>query len=175
MSRAFVKEDDEAPDEPLPPRPVSEQPNYVTARGLAQLRTKVEELETQRIELAPMADTDDAARDRLRNVERDLRYFCVRVDSALLPVGPQGRDAAVVGFGATVTVLDGSETRSSYTIVGEDEAEPESGLVSWVSPLARVLEGGRVGERVVWRRPVGSLELLIEAIAYEADPEEPFD
>jgi transcription elongation factor GreB len=174
VSRAFVKEDDDAPDEPLPPRPVSEQPNYVTAKGLAQLRSRLAELETQRVELTPQADTDDAARDRLRNIERDLRYYRVRVESALLG-GPQGRAAAVVGFGATVTVLDGSGTRSRYTIVGEDEAEPDEGLVSWVSPLARVLEGGHVGARVVWRRPVGSLELLIEAIAYEDDSKEPFD
>ena len=61
---------------------------------------------------------------------------------------------------------------SRYTIVGEDEAEPDEGLVSWLSPLARVLEGGSVGERVVWRRPVGSLQLSIEAIVYEDAPEE---
>jgi transcription elongation factor GreB len=170
VSRAFVKEDDDAPDEPLPPRPVSEQPNYVTKKGLAQLRARLAELETQRVELAPQADADDAARDRLRNVERDLNYYRVRVDSALLG-GPQGHDAAVAGFGATVTVLDDAGTRSRYTIVGEDEAEPDKGLVSWVSPLARVLEGGRVGERVVWRRPVGSLQLLIEAIGYGDDAE----
>lgn len=174
MSRAFVKEDDDAPDEPLPPRPVSEQPNYVTVKGFVRLQSRLAELETQRVELAPKADSDDAARDRLRNVERDLSYYRVRVESALLG-GPRGRDATVVGFGATVTVVDGSGKRSRYTIVGEDEAEPGEGLVSWVSPLARVLEGGHVGERVVWRRPVGSLELLIEAIAYEDDSEEPFD
>ena len=174
MSRAFVKEDDDAPDEPLPPRPVSEQPNYVTANGLAQLRACLAELEAERIELAPRADTDDAARDRLRNVERDLRYYRVRVESALLG-GPQGRVATVAGFGATVTVTDDSGTRSRYTIVGEDEAEPDKGLVSWVSPLARVLEGGRVGERVVWRRPMGPLQLLIEAIRYEDDARERSD
>ena len=171
MSRAFVKEDDDAPDEPLTPRPVSEQPNYVTAKGLAQLQARLAELETQRVELTPKADTDDAARDRLRTIERDLRYYRVRVESALLG-GPQGRDAAVVGFGATVTVRDDSGARSRYTIVGEDEAEPDEGLVSWLSPLARVLEGGSVGERVVWRRPVGSLQLSIEAIVYEDAPEE---
>jgi len=47
--------------------------------------------------------------------------------------------------------------------------------VSWLSPLARVLEGGSVGERVVWRRPVGSLQLSIEAIVYEDAPEERSD
>ena len=49
----------------------------------------------------------------------------------------------------------------SYTIVGEDEADPDAGLVSWVSPLAKVLEGARVGEQVVWRRPAGPIELTV--------------
>ncbi len=40
---------------------------------------------------------------------------------------------------------EGSGEERSYTIVGEDEADPEAGLVSWVSPLAKVLEGACVG------------------------------
>ena len=170
MSRAFVKEDDGAPDEPPPERPVSEQPNYVTPSGLAQLHARLAELETQRLELNRRAAADDSARERLSHVERDLRYYRLRLESALL-VGSEGRTSDTAGFGATVTVSDDMGTRSCYTIVGEDEAEPDVGLVSWVSPLARVLEGGRVGEEVVWRRPAGRLELRIEAIEYRAGTE----
>ena len=83
MSRAFVKEDDEAPDEPLPERPVSDHPNYVTSSGLAQLEARREELEAERLELARRADADDSARERLRHVERDLRYIRRRLDTAL--------------------------------------------------------------------------------------------
>jgi transcription elongation GreA/GreB family factor len=78
-----------------------------------------------------------------------------------------------VGFGATVTVRETSGEHRDYTIVGEDEADPDAGLVSWVSPLARVLEGARVGEQAVWRRPAGSLELTVVAIAYDAGASTP--
>ena len=172
MSRAFVKEDDEAPDEPLLERQVSDHPNYVTPSGLAQLEARREELEAERLELARRADADESARERLRHVERDLRYVRRRLETALT-VDPKTRRADEVGFGATVTVRETSGEQRDYTIVGEDEADPDAGLVSWVSPLARVLEGARVGEQAVWRRPAGSLELPVVAIAYDAGASTP--
>ncbi len=167
MSRAFVKEDDEAPDEPLPERPVSDHPNYVTSSGLAQLEARREELEAERLELARRADADDSARERLRHVERDLRYVRRRLETAVT-IDVETRRADVVGFGATVGVREGSGVERSYTIVGEDEADPDAGLVSWVSPLAKVLEGARVGEQVLWRRPAGPIDLTVVSIRYEA-------
>jgi transcription elongation GreA/GreB family factor len=165
MSRAFVKETDDAPDEPLPDRPLSEHPNYVTASGLERLHARVAELEAARLELARRSAADEAARDRLRYVERDLRYFRRRLATAR-PVAPAGGER--VSFGATVAVRDDDGREQSYRIVGEDEAEPERGLASWVSPLARVLDGARVGDHVVWRRPAGALGLTIVAIEADA-------
>ncbi len=163
MSRAFVKEDDETPDEPLADRTVSDHRNYVTPRGLAQLEARRDELEAERLELVRRADSDDTAGDRLRYVERDLRYLRTRIESAI-EVDDRARRRGAVSFGSTVTVIDGRGERLHYTIVGEDEAEPDAGLVSWVSPLASVLDGARVGQTVVWRRPMGDLELTVEAI-----------
>ncbi|MDX1401913.1 MAG: GreA/GreB family elongation factor, partial [Kiloniellales bacterium] len=48
----------------------------------------------------------------------------------------------------------------------EDEADPASGKVSWVSPLAKALNGSKVGDVVVWRRPSGDLELEVLKITY---------
>jgi transcription elongation GreA/GreB family factor len=166
MSRAFVKDDDEAPEEPLPERAISDHPNYVTPLGLAQMAARLEELEAERLELARRADADDSVRERQRYVERDSRYFRRRLETALT-VDPQARRHDAVGFGATVTVREDSGERRTYTIVGEDEADPDVGLVSWVSPLARVLEGARVGEHAVWRRPAGALDLIIVAVEYD--------
>jgi len=169
VSRAFVKEDDDAPDAPLPDRPLSEHPNYVTPSGLALLEARRDELEASRLELARQAaGGDESARDRLRYVERDLRYYRRRLETAQ-PVDPASREAGVVGFGATVTVRDDAGAQSRYAIVGEDEADPDTGLVSWVSPLARELEGARVGDHVVWRRPAGALGLTVVAIGHAAD------
>ena len=168
MSRAFVKEDDDAPEEPLPERPISEHPNYVTPSGLAQLGARLEELEVERLEF-DRRDDDDSAAERLRYVERELRYYRRRLETAV-PVDPGSQPDDVVAFGAAVTVDDGSGAVQRYTIVGEDEADPDAGLVSWVSPLSRIVEGARVGDHVVWRRPAGSLELVITKIERAGRP-----
>lgn len=75
-------------------------------------------------------------------------------------------DGKVV-FGATVTVADthsGDETR--YCIVGEDEADTKSGLISYNSPIARALIGKFEGETALVKAPGGDRELEIVAVAY---------
>ena len=58
---------------------------------------------------------------------------------------------------------DGTETL--YRIVGEDQAEPARGWISWLSPLAQALRGARVEDRVIWRRPAGDLGVTVPAIS----------
>ncbi len=164
MSRAFVKEPDAgAPGQGLPERAVSEHPNYVTPQGLADLERRVAELEARRLELLAR-DDDPAAEEELEYVDRDLRYFTTRLESAIL-VDPAAQPRDEVAFGAAVTVAEGDEERT-YRIVGEDEADLEAHKVSYVSPLARALTGAHVGDRVLWRRPAGDVELVVRAIDY---------
>lgn len=162
MSRAFVKERDgeEAPDS-LPQRPVSPHPNYVTPAGLAELQAKVAELLREKARLSGEDSMD--AMQRLRSVERELRYYESRVASAIV-VDPVTQPRDRVHFGATVEVEDETGTVSRYTIVGEDEADAVRGRISWVSPLARALLGAEVGERVTWKRPAGDKELIVRII-----------
>jgi transcription elongation GreA/GreB family factor len=170
MSRAFVKEPESgAPGEPLPPRRISEHPNFVTPRGLAQLRQRGAELARRRaaLLLAPGASAD--VEDELRHVERELAYFTARAASAIVvDAGLQPPDA--VAFGASVTVREQAAgappSLRAFTIVGEDEADADAGLVSHVSPLAKALDGARVGQTVVWRRPIGDVTLTVVHIAY---------
>jgi transcription elongation factor GreB len=165
MSRAFVKEPDGGvPEEGLPERQISDHPNYVTPAGLMQLEDKVGELETRR--LALLDDEDGLAREQLVYVDRDLRYYTKRLETAVL-VEPKGQPRRMVKFGAAVTVtqkLDGS--RLTFVIVGEDEADPEQGKISYVSPLAAALLDARAGATVRWRRPKGDRDLVIEEIDY---------
>jgi transcription elongation GreA/GreB family factor len=163
MSRAFVKED-AGGDEPLPERHVSEHPNRVTPAGLALLKEMVARLRGEAADLSAVAD-DTAAADRRRHVERDLRYFEARLATAEV-VDPRKQPRDAVAFGATVTTRDARGERHVYSIVGEDEADPESGKVSWVSPLGAVLTGAHVRETVCWRRPAGALDLTVERIEY---------
>jgi transcription elongation GreA/GreB family factor len=140
VNRAFVKESDQD-TETLPERAVSEHANFVTARGLALLEANVRELEAQRT--AARSQDDRAV---LARIARDLRYFVSRRDSARL-IQPPGQPA-VARFGVAVTVRlqDGQELR--YRIVGEDEADPREGLISYVSPIAKTLIGVTVGATV---------------------------
>jgi transcription elongation GreA/GreB family factor len=164
MSRAFVKEDSEdLLGEELPERPVSSEPNYVTPEGLAQLRDKVADLQADQARLKQAGEAFD--RPRLAQVERDLRYYQGRLDSAIqVDVGAQPQDE--VHFGANVTAEDGEGETHTFTIVGADEADAAGGKVSWQSPLARALMGARTGDTVTWNRPAGATSLEVIEIRY---------
>ena len=167
MSRAFVKEPDEgAPVEGLPERQISDHPNYVTPTGLKQLKDRVGDLETRRLEL--LDGEDDLAREQLVYVDRDLRYYTARLECAI-PVAMSRQPRRKVAFGAAVTVSQNGGDRRTFIIVGEDEADLKEGKISYVSPLAEALVEARVGSSVLWRRPAGNLQLTVEAIEY---PEE---
>jgi transcription elongation factor GreB len=169
MSQAFVKEPDEgAPEEGLPERQISDHPNYVTPAGLRQLEQKVGELEERRLELLAAENDDSLAQGQLDYVDRDLRYFTRRFETAIL-VDPRRQPRRMVRFGAAVTVIEPGGARRTFTIVGEDEADLQVGKISYVSPLAEALLEARVGATVLWRRPAGNRELTIAAIDYPED------
>ncbi len=166
MSRAFVKEPDEGvPAEGLPDRQISDHPNYVTPAGLKQLEAKVGELETQRLELLEREENDDVAANRLEYVDRDLKYYTARLESAI-QVDLSRQPRRKVAFGAAVTVSQDGGDQKTFHIVGEDEADLKAGKISYTSPLAEALLEARVGQTVLWRRPAGNIKLTVEAIDY---------
>jgi len=166
MSRAFVKDSDDAGDA-LPEIPLSEHPNYVTPHGLAQLRERLDAAQARRDELKA-GEQALSQQSELAVLERELRWLKARAASAIeIDLAQQPRDR--VAFGAGVVVDSQEEGERTYRIVGEDEAEVEHGLVSYVSPLARALIGARVGEEVTWRRPAGDLKVEVVAIDYGDD------
>jgi len=190
MSRAFVKEPEPgAAGDPPAERPISEHVNYVTPNGLAQLKDELDRLGRRRIELLETLegaggslppDREQMLREELAYVDRDMRYFDRRLESAV-PVDPADQPRHEVAFGATVTVAaPGSRVADEpgasvsldsrpvqvWTIVGEDESDPDAGKVSYVSPLAVALLGAKVGQMVSWRRPAGTLRLKVEHISY---------
>lgn len=164
MNKAFTKEEDSSTPQRLPDLPVSEHPNHVTARGLAQLQERQARLETQVTRLrANRAFLDDLY--PLAVAERDMRYIEARLTSAMLVTPPAG-SAQQVSFGATVTVEDEDGQRLTYTIVGEDEADPNAGLIASFSPLARALIEAEIGDIVEWPKPTGAVELEVTAIRF---------
>ena len=162
MSRAFVNEDNAAAqaDQPVE-RHVSEQPNYVTPQGLAQLQAKVAELQALHAEQSAKGDQTD--KQRQADLERDLRYFNQRLSSAQVAVAATSTDK--VQIGSRVTYADEHNTEWRVQLVGEDQADASKGLINWGSPLGRALLGARLNDEVLWQRPAG--DQVIEVIRIE--------
>jgi transcription elongation GreA/GreB family factor len=141
MSRAFVKEHDGEETFDLPDRPISEHPNLVTAQGLAQIEDTLARL--HEAHARAQAEGDRAA---LAHTARDLRYWIARRSTAQSMPAPDQTDK--VQFGSTVTIERHDGRKQTFRIVGEDEAEPAEGTLSYVSPVARALMGKSVGDVV---------------------------
>jgi transcription elongation GreA/GreB family factor len=142
MSRAFTKEPDEGEAlEDLPDRPISEHPNLVTAQGLAQIEDAM--VRAQEHLGRAQAATESTG---IGHAGRDLRYWTARRSTAQLMPGPEGTEK--VQFGSTVTIERDDGRRQTWRIVGEDEAEPTKGTLSFASPVARALMGKSVGDVV---------------------------
>jgi transcription elongation factor GreB len=162
MSRAFVKEPDgDQVIDDLPERAHSPHVNYVTPAGLQQLQEQVAGLLDRRKNLSGAVSAEN--KKQRMYIDRDLRYFEERIRRAVL-IDPAGQPEDEVHFGAVVDVETPEGGRMTFAVVGEDEADPAQGKISWVSPLARALAEARVGDAVVWKRPAGELELTIVAI-----------
>lgn len=144
MSVAFTKEEDsESAAADLPDRPISPHPNLVTARGLADIE---DELAKARAAYAAAQASGDVSADRtaMARATRDLRYYSARRANAQL-VEPDP-SLETVQFGRKVTFEREDGRRQTFAIVGEDEADPAKGSVSYISPLARALLGKGVGD-----------------------------
>lgn len=143
MSVAFVREpNDTQAVETLPDREVSAEPNFVTARGLKLIEA---EIGTLNAALAKAKAEDD--KTAVATINRDLRYWNVRRASAEVIDAMPGADE--VHFGSRVTIERDDGRRQVFQIVGQDEADPTKGLLSYVSPLARSLARKHVGDVVV--------------------------
>lgn len=171
MSRAFVKNDaaDDRilipPRAPLPPGTI----NYVTPNGIALLKNELTALEAERAR-AQQCGNDEAERTRQSALfSQRIAEITDRIASAKI-VNPLTQPRDEVRFGATVTLRTlsgknpGQERR--VTIVGVDEAEPSAGRVSFIAPIARAIQGCRVGETTALRTAQGEEVLEIRKIEY---------
>jgi transcription elongation GreA/GreB family factor len=147
MSVAFTREDSAvtASEVELPDRAISPHPNLVTAEGLELLKQAM--TEANAIFLAGQTIEDVNERRRASApAARELRYFASRIASAQLRLPPATLDA--VGFGHKVTFERADGRQQTFLIVGEDQADPATGSISYVSPVARALMGKGVGDVV---------------------------
>jgi transcription elongation GreA/GreB family factor len=160
VSVAFTKEDsaETAAETLLPDRPVSPHPNHVTEAGLKALQSQLDQAREAYEAAQKIEDVNERRRQAAAPL-RDARYFAARVRTAQVIANPASTDT--VAFGSTVTFKRHDGRVQTYHIVGEDEADPKAGSISFVSPVARSLMGKAVGDVV----GVPGQELEIMAIA----------
>jgi len=160
MAVAFTKEEsaETAAETLLPDRAISTHPNLVTETGLKGLELQLQEAR-QAYEAASTVEDVNERRRQTANPLRDLRYFVERVRTAQLIADPSATD--MVAFGSTVTFSRDDGRVQTYRIVGEDEADPKAGSISYVAPVARLLLGKAVGDVVT----VGDQELEVIRIS----------
>jgi transcription elongation GreA/GreB family factor len=145
MAVAFTREEDyESQAADLPNRPISPHPNLVTATGLAAIEAELASARAA-YAAAQMEGGVSADRTAMARATRDLRYWSSRRASAQL-TEPAVADPDTVQFGRTVELEREDGRRQTFRIVGEDEADPAKGSVSYVSPLAAGLLGKAVGD-----------------------------
>jgi len=144
MSVAFTREEDlESQAADLPDRPISPHPNLVTASGLAAIELALAQAQ-EAYAAARSAGNISTDRTPMARATRDLRYWSARRATAQL--SEPSAAAGKVQFGRTVTIEREDGRRQVFRIVGEDEADPAQGRISYVSPLARALMGAAVGD-----------------------------
>jgi len=147
VSVAFTKEDsaETASETLLPDRPISPHPNLVTAAGLKALERQLQQARDVYDAAQAIEDVNERRRQAAIPL-RDARYFAARVRTAQVVADPTSTD--IVAFGSTVTFQRDDGRVQTYRIVGEDEADPNAGSISFVSPVARQLTGRAVGDEV---------------------------
>lgn len=164
MSRAFLKNDGETPEEPVKRQP-SGRPNYVTPAGLAMLHARAGELSALRANLLKAKKPGEPSGLPLRQAELDLSYYEGQISRAIL-VDNRGLADSEARFGASVRVREAGGAERDYMIVGEDEADPAAGKLNWASPLAAALIGSRPGSVVNWNRKNETVRLEVLQVTY---------
>ncbi len=147
MSVAFTKEEssETASETLLPDRPISPHPNLVTETGLKALEAQLQQAR-EAYEAANTVEDINEKRRQQAGPLRDTRYLVARIRTA--QVVPASLSNHAVAFGSTVTISRDDGRVQTYRIVGEDEADPKAGSISFVSPVAVRLMGKSVGDVV---------------------------
>jgi transcription elongation factor GreB len=160
MSKAFTSEEtpDLAPLARRAPRLAPGEVRYVTPEGLAALRADLARVREERAATAALSETERGA--RAADLDRRAALLDETI-AALTVLGPEAAPEGKVAFATWVTVEDESGERTTWRIVGPDEADARRGLLSANAPVARALLGREPGDAVVVERPGGERELTV--------------
>ena len=158
MSRAFVRESDDAREQLPPPRALLPPgvTNYITPDGAKKMQAELARLMEQK--------RNCRSDEEKKKLEAQIRDLQGRVQT--LVITPVPTSLETISFGTTVKVRDSRGEETMYRIVGIEEVDLERDWISWRSPLARALLSHRVGDRVYFNAPAGTQELEVLEISY---------
>jgi len=182
MSKAFTKEsdggDDNGPDDEPDLLPVGVR-NCMTPRGHAALekefnwllreeRPRITEIVSWAAGNGDRSENGDYLynKKRLREIDRRIRYLTKRLENAEIVDPKKQQGVEQVFFGATVSYAREDNSEMTVTLVGIDEANMDEGKINWLSPVAKALMRGRVGDSVEVRTAAGTETLEIISIRY---------
>lgn len=182
MSKAFTSETD-SNAETEAPEIASALPegakNYITPAGYRRLQEELKHLvreeRPQVVEtVAWAAGNGDRSengdyiygKQRLRQIDSRILFLTRQIENAQVVDPAQQKNRDQVFFGATVTYADSRGEEHTITIVGVDEADPDHGRISWLSPVARALLKAQEGDMVEVRTPAGVEQIEVCAIRY---------
>ena len=152
----------------------------MTVRGAEKLREELEYLKTvQRPQIiqaiAEAREHGDLKENAEYHAAREQQGFCegriqeieAKLSKAqIIDVTKLPKTGRVI-FGSTVTVLKcDTEVEITYRIVGDDEADIKSGLLSINSPIARGLIGKEADDVAVVQTPAGKVDFEIISVEY---------
>lgn len=152
MSRGFIKEGDQEEIPMVPPRAYLPEgvPNYVTKEGLDALKEELKSLEEERVKAG-----DNYI--KVNFIDATIKQLVGRINSAVeVDLSKVSKDT--VSFGTWVR-YNGRVVR----IVGVDEADVNKGLVSFVSPIAKLLIGKKAGDVI----ELGKERIELEEVSFE--------
>ena len=175
----YTPDFDDEDDDDEAQGPLKGRKNYITRNGFDALQSELRTL--SRIERPKVVEIVSWAagngdrsengdylygKKRLREIDRRMRFLTKRIEKAEIvdPALQTRRDQ--VFFGATVTYENERGEEKTITIVGEDEANSDKGLVSWVSPIATAFLKAYEGDEVTFRTPAGKTVLTVVEITY---------
>jgi transcription elongation factor GreB len=159
---------------------MTDQPkNYITPDGFQKLRDEYNKLLNEErpkvVETVAWAasngDRSENAdyhygKKRLREIDSRLRFLLSRIENAEVVDPKSMKISDKVLFGATVTILNEDDEKSTYQIVGEDEFDVKLGKISWKSPLAKALLGKKLDDDVAVKKPSGEEIVTIIEIQF---------
>ena len=167
--------------QPLPEAPLEDEgthamntkPVYLTAEGLAKLKTELRELiAVDRPRVAARIHEAKLDGDLGENAEyEDAKQEQSFLEGRIATLELQLRNAAViekvngdsVGIGSKV-VIKGSDGEETFTIVGSAEAAPRDGRISNESPVGAALMGLKKGDNFTVQAPAGPIEYTLVRI-----------